>query len=228
MTRAIGRLKAITVARAKTPGMLADGGGLYLRVGPTGGKSWVFRYRRDGKLRDMGLGALHTVTLAEAREQALECRKLRLRGIDPIEARRSGKTEARIAAASAISFQSCAESYIASHKAGWRNAVHAAQWPSSLKTYVYPVLGNLPVQAVDVSLVMQTVEPIWTTKPETAGRVRGRIESILDWAKARGYREGENPARWRGHLENLLPKKSKVRRIEHHAALPYAEIVHLS
>jgi integrase len=224
MARAIGRLKAVTVAKAKTPGLLADGGGLYLRVGPTGSKSWIFRYRRDGRLHDMGLGPFHTVTLGEARDLALECRKLRLRGVDPIEARRAGDAQAKITAASAISFRSCAESYIESHKAGWRNEKHAAQWPTTLESYAYPIFGALPVQAIDVALVMRSLEPIWTARPETASRVRGRIESVLDWAKARGYRQGENPARWRGHLENLLPKRSKVSRIKHLMALPYVEI----
>jgi hypothetical protein len=119
-----------------------------------------------------------------------------------------------------MTFRQCAEGYIKAHKAGWRNPKHAEQWPSTLATYVYPVFGLLPVQTIDVGLVMRAIEPIWAVKSETASRVRGR----LDWAKARGYRQGENPARWRGHLENLLPKKSKVRRVEHHAALPYGEL----
>ncbi len=224
MARPIGRLKAVTVAKTRKPGLLADGGGLYLRVGPTGAKSWIFRYRRDGRLHDMGLGPVHAVSLLEARDAAQECRKLRLRRIDPIEARRAGDAEARIAAASAISFRECAESYIASHKTGWRNARHAAQWPTTLEAYVYPVFGNLPVQAIDVGLVMKALEPIWNTKPETASRVRGRIESIIDWATARGYRKGENPARWRGHLENLVPRRDKVSRVRHLAALPYNRI----
>ena len=224
MAREIGRLKAVTVAKARKPGLLADGGGLYLRVGPTGAKSWIFRYRRDRRLHDMGLGPVHTVSLSEARDAAQECRKLRLRRIDPIEARRAGDAEARIAAASAISFRECAESYIASHQAGWRNPRHAAQWPATLEAYVYPVFGNLPVQAIDVGLVMKALEPIWNTKPETASRVRGRIESIIDWATARGYRKGENPARWRGHLENLVPRRMKVSRVRHLAALPYNQI----
>jgi integrase len=224
MARALSRLKAVTVDKAKTPGLLADGGGLYLRIGPTGAKSWVFRYRRDGKLHDMGLGPLHTVSLAEARDKAHECRKLRLDRIDPIEAREASRRAVKLTAASAITFRECAERYIAAHKAGWRNAVHAEQWPQTLGSYVYPVFGELPVQAVDVGLVMKAIEPLWQSKTETANRTRGRIESILDWAKTRGYREGENPARWRGHLENLLPKRSKVQAVEHHAALPYVEI----
>jgi integrase len=123
-----------------------------------------------------------------------------------------------------MSFDECATAYIAAHRAGWRNVKHAAQWSSTVATYCSPVFGKLPVQLVDVGLVMKAIEPLWATKPETAGRVRGRIERILDWAKVRGYRDGENPARWRGHLDHLLPARGKVRRVKHHAALPYAEI----
>jgi integrase len=177
-----------------------------------------------GRAREMGLGPLHTVSLSEARSKARECRKIRLEGADPIEARNAKRAEARLAAATAMTFQACAEAYIAAHRAGWKNPKHAAQWPSTLATYVHPVFGALPVQAVDVGLVMKVLEPIWKEKPETASRVRGRIESVLDWAKARGYREGENPARWKGHLENLLPARSKVARVEHYSALPYTEI----
>ena len=132
--------------------------------------------------------------------------------------------ETRLNAAKAMTFRDCAARYIASHRAGWRNPKHAAQWEATLATYAGPVMGGLSVQAIDTALVLKVLEPIWTTKPETAGRVRGRIESVLDWAKVRGYRAGENPARWRGHLDKLLPARSKVRRVEHHAALPYAEL----
>jgi integrase len=172
----------------------------------------------------MGLGPLHIVGLAEAREKARECRKLRHEGIDPIEARKARHAEQRLAEASAMTFRECAERYIEAHEAGWKNPKHAKQWPSTLGTYVYPVFGSLPVQAIDVGLVMKVLEPIWRTKPETAGRVRARIEAVLDWAKARGYRNGENPAQWRGHLDNLLPARSKVRKVEHHPALPYGEM----
>jgi integrase len=208
------------------PGLHAAGGapGLYLQVTAGAGRSWVYRYQRAGKRRDMGLGPLDAVSLAEARYRAQEARKLVLEGKDPIESRRLARMASELDAAKAMSFRQCAEAYIAAHRAGWRNPVHAKQWPSTLEMYVYPVFGALPVGAVDVGLVMKAIEPIWEPKPETASRVRGRIESILDWATARGYRRGENPARWRGHLENLLPKKTKVRRVEHHAALPYAEI----
>jgi len=217
--------------------MYADGAGLYLLVGRTGSKSWVYRYRRDGRLRDMGLGPLHTVSLAEAREAALACRKLRREGGDPIEARRAEKQQAKLERAKAMTFRQCAEAYIEAHRAAWKNAKHSAQWPSTLGSYVYPIYGALPVQAIDVTLVMKVLEQpvsgasdenkpalLWWRKPETASRVRQRIESILDWAQSRGYRAGENPARWQGHLENLLPKKTKVRAVEHHAALPYDEL----
>src|SRR6516225_6541962 len=224
MARAIGKLTALAVDKAKRRGYFGDGGGLYLQVSASGAKSWVFCYKEAGRQHEMGLGPQHAIGLAEAREKARECRRVRLEGIDPIEARRTARRRAKLEAAKATTFKQCAERYIDSHKAGWRNPKHAAQWPSTLATYAYPVFGELAVQAIDVGLVMKAVEPIWTTKPETASRVRGRIESVLDWAAARGYRQGENPARWRGLIENLLPKKTKVRRVEHHAALPYVEL----
>jgi integrase len=222
--RVIGKLTTIRVQQAKRRGLYGDGGGLFLQVSQGGAKSWVFRFKEVGRLRVMGLGPVHTVSLAEARDKARECRRLRLVGKDPIEERKLVRAAAQLDAAKAICFKECAEAYIAAHKAGWRDEKHAAQWPASLGTYVYPHFGSLSVQSVDVGLVMRALESIWTAKPETASRVRGRIEAIIDWATARGYRRGENPARWRGHLENLLPSRSKVRRIEHHAALPYEEI----
>jgi len=149
---------------------------------------------------------------------------LRTRGIDPIEARAAGEAEKRVVAAKTMTFDQCAEAYIKAHRAGWRNAKHAAQWTATLATYASPVFGKLPVHAVDTGLVLKALEPIWTTKPETAGRVRGRIELVLDWAAVRGHRKGENPARWRGHLDKLLPARSKVRKVEHHPALPFGEL----
>ena len=156
--------------------------------------------------------------------KALDARRKRHEGIDPIEARRAERARQRLDAAKAITFRQCGEDYIVSHRAGWRNEKHKYQWSATLSTYAYPVIGALPVQAVDTGLVLKVLEPIWTAKPETAGRVRQRMESILDFAKVRGYRDGENPARWRGHLDKLLPARSKVRQVEHHAALPYAEL----
>jgi integrase len=224
MARTIGKLTALTASRAKRRGYYGDGGGLFLQVSASGAKSWVFRFKVNGKLREMGLGPTHTITLAEARQKALECRKARLDGADPIEARRAKRMAAKLDAAKAMTFKACAEHYIAAHKAGWRSPKSLKAWEGTLSSDVYPILGCLPVQTIDTALAMKVLEPIWMQKPETASRVRGRIESIIDWATARGYRTGENPARWRGHLENLLPHKAKVRRVEHHAALPYAEI----
>lgn len=226
MARARKQLSARTVVTIAKPGLVGDGGGLYLHVTASGAKSWIFRWRRDGRSRDMGLGTAgdDDVTLAEARELAAAARRKVREGIDPIEARKVERMAQRLADAKAMTFRECGKAYVAAHQAGWRNAKHAAQWPATLETYVYPVFGALPVQAIDTGLVTKAIEPIWTVKPETASRVRGRIESILDWATARGYRQGDNPARWRGHLENLLPKKTKVRRVEHHAALPHVEL----
>lgn len=224
MAQPFNRLSAVGVRGFAQKGMYHDGGGLYLQVSAGGAKSWIFRFMLDGRAREMGLGPLHAIPLAEARKRAAECRRMRVDGIDPIEVRSAQRVQRRLAAATAMSFEQCAEAYIAAHKAGWKNSKHAAQWPSTLATYIYPVFGTLPVQAVDVGLVMKAIEPIWVQKPETASRLRGRIESILDWATTRDCRQGENPARWRGHLENLLPKKSKVRRVQHHRALPYDEI----
>jgi integrase len=224
MARKINQLSALKVSAAKEPGRYADGGGLYLQVGPAGTKSWIFRFKANGRTRDMGLGPIATINLANAREMAANCRANRLRGIDPIEARKSERAETELAAARAMTFDQCRDTYIEAHEAGWRNEKHRQQWRNTLQAYVTPVFGKMPVQAIDVALVMKVLEPIWSTKPETASRVRGRIESVLDWARARGYRTGENPARWRGHLDDLLPRPSKVRRVQHHAALPYSKV----
>jgi integrase len=229
MARAIERLTAQRVEKIKNaedpkPGMYADGGGLYLRVTPKGARNWVLRYMLNRRPRWMGLGPLALYGLADVRAKALEARRKRHEGIDPIESRRAERARQQLEEAKSITFRQCAESYIASHGAGWRNEKHKYQWPATLNTYAYPFIGTLPVQAVDTSLVLKVLEPIWTQKPETAGRVRQRIESILDFAKVRCYRGGENPARWRGHLDKLLPARSKVRKVEHLAALPYAAL----
>jgi integrase len=172
----------------------------------------------------MGLGAVSAVSLAAAREKAAECRRLRVEGTDPIAARNTRRAKARLAAAKGITFDQCAAAYIAAHEAGWRHPKHRQQWRNTIATYVGPIFGAVPVQDVDVALVMQALEPIWSSKPETASRVRSCIEAILDWAKVREYRAGENPARWRNHLAKLLPKRSKVRNVTHFAALPYNEV----
>jgi integrase len=172
----------------------------------------------------IGLGPYPDVTLAEARDFAFAERCRRREGSDPAEAKRVAKAARHVAAAKAITFRQCAEAYIRDNEAGWKNPKHVAQWSSTLETYVYPIFGNLPVQTVDTGLVRKVLDPIWTTKPETASRVRRRIENVLGWATVSEYRQGDNPARWRGHLENLLPAKTKIRAVEHHAALPYAMI----
>ena len=223
MARTTGRLTALKVSRAKLPGMYADGGGLYLQI-TEGGASWVYRYMLNGRAREMGLGPLALFGLQEARAKAQDARRLRHEGVDPIEHRRTARAQQQLDAAKAVTFQQCAERYIASHRAGWRHAKHVEQWESSLQRLAFPVIGALPVQAINTALVMNVIEAIWDEKPETASRVRGRIESILDWAKARGYRTGENPARWKGHLKNLLPPRSKVRMVEHYAAMPYDQL----
>ena len=229
MTAKYKRLSALKVSRLianEKSGLYPDGGGLYLQKKPQGGASWVFRYKMGGRTtsRDMGLGSAIAVSLSRARTSADEARNLIAAGADPIENRRAQRAAETLEAAKSISFRDCAEKYIAAHKAGWRNAKHAGQWTFTLETYVYPAFGSLSVASVDTGLVLKVIEPIWTTKTETASRVRGRIESILDWAKVRGYRTGENSARWRGHLDKLLPARNKVRKVKHHEALPYAEI----
>ena len=237
MGRSIHRLSAVKVKNAK-PGRrpdgssctrsYADGGGLYLQVTPgiaSISKSWIFRYAiGDSKERFMGLGSLDAVSLADARAKAAECRKQREQGVDPIDEREAQRAAAAIDRAKAMTFDQCAEKYIAAHRAGWRNPKHASQWKNTLTTYASPVFGKLPVGSVDVGLVIKVLEPIWPTKPETASRLRGRVEAVLDWAAARGFRDGDNPARWKGRLENLLPRKSKVRTVQHHAALPFTNV----
>jgi integrase len=205
-------------------GLHADGGGLYLRVSESGSKGWIFRYGKAGKYHDLGLGPIHTIGLPKARELARECRELLWAGTDPIAHRRASLAEQKASDAKVMSFKQCAEAYISSHEAGWRNALHRQQWSHTLSQHVYPAIGDLSVASIDTAHVLKVIEPMWRTIPETASRVRGRIERVLDFAKVRGFRNGENPARWRGHLDHLLPAKRKVKRVEHHAAMPYAEV----
>jgi integrase len=223
-SRESNRLTARVVEQAKRPGYYGDGGGLVLRVAEGGSKVWLFRYKTQGRVREMGLGPIRDVSLAEAREGAREARRLRRAGVDPIDAKHQRQASARVDAAKMITFSQCAAAYIENHRAAWGNAKHAAQWEATLRTYAYPVFGNLPVAAVDTALVVKVLDPIWSKKPETASRLRGRIEAVLDFATVRGYRVGANPARWKGHLKEALPAVSKLRKVRHHAALPYAEI----
>ena len=228
MVREVNRLTAVKVKSLTKPGRFADGDGLYLFVTKAGNRSWVFRYRdrTTGKLRDKGLGPVRHVTLERARELARECRGDLLRGNDPIDLKRRELTAERLNRARRVTFANCVDRYIDAHNAGWRNAKHAAQWRNTLDTYA-SALMPLPVADIEVGQVLGAVEPIWSAKTETATRVRQRIEAVLDWATVRGYRAGENPARWRGHLQKLLPPPAKVKRVQHRAALPYAELPEL-
>jgi len=231
MPRKATALTAVKVRTAQ-PGRYGDGNGLFLLVRPNG-RYWLFRYRTgDGRMREMGLGpageAQGQVTLADARKAASPLWKAVKEGIDPLAARgaeaAAEKAAAQEAAARAITFRTVAEHFITAHEAGWRNPKHRAQWRTTLETYAYPFMRDLPAADVGTAHVLAALEPIWREKPETATRVRGRIEAVLDYAKAREWRSGENPARWRGHLDHLLPSRAKVAKVVHHAALPWREI----
>jgi len=225
MPKRARELTALAVSKLKAEGRYAVGGaaGLHLRVAGNS-RTWVLRIKVAGKRRDMGLGAFPELSLAEARQNALEQRKAVVAGRDPIEERRAQRAREASNIANTRTFAECARAYIEAHAAGWKSAKHAAQWTATLETYAFPILGKLPVAAIDTARVLQVLTPIWTTKTETASRLRGRMESILDWAKVRGYRQGENPARWKNNLRHQLPARSKVQKTEHHAALPYGRV----
>ncbi len=224
MAKQIEKLTPEFINSVDKPGMYPDGLGLYLQVSKWNTKSWLFRYSRNYKLRSLGLGATHTITLLEARKRAKQARQLLLDGIDPIDTKHDKRQQDALERARVMTFDQCAKAYIDAHRHGWKSPKHAEQWTNTLTTYATPIIGGLPVAEVDTALVMKVLNPIWTTKTETASRVRGRIESILGWATVSKLRTGENPARWRDHLENLLPKRSKVQKVAHHPALPYADI----
>lgn len=219
----LNKLTALGVSKMRPPGYYVDGGGLVLQVSRTGTKSWIFRYTFDGKRHEMGLGACGVVDLARARELARACRQLIFDGADPLGARRAVVAARAAENARRMTFDDCAAAYIAAHRGSWRNAKHAAQWTSTLAAYASPVIGTLPVAVVDTDLLVKLLAPIWNTKTETATRLRGRIESILDWATVSKFRQGENPARWRGHLDNLLANPNKVAPVRNHPALPWRE-----
>ncbi len=229
---AIHKLTAPQVRNAKTPGRLNDGAGLYLQTiakpekdGKPAGvfRSWVLIYTApDGRRREMGLGSATTVALADARMAADAARKLLQGGLDPIEHRKAEKAAKALTAARALTFKEAAAAYMTAQSPTWKSAKHEKLWASSLEAYAYPQIGPIAVAAVDVGLVLKVLEPIWAEKPETASRIRQRIEAVLDWASVRGYRAGENPARWRGYLQKALPARAKP--VKHHAALPFAEV----
>ncbi|PWF42250.1 integrase, partial [Massilia glaciei] len=214
------KLSALGVGKISKPGHYGDGMGLWLQVSKSGTKSWVFRYTLKHRPREMGLGSVLTVSLSTARETAKECRAVLLEGHDPLDKREAQRTADTLALAKVISFDKCAAAYIAAHKGSWKNAKHVSQWENTLGTYATPLIGALPVAEVDTDLIVKVLSPIWDTKTETATRLRGRIESILDWATVSKFRQGENPARWRGHLENLLANPNKIAPVRNHPALP--------
>jgi integrase len=213
------------VDQLREPGRYGDGYGLYLQVlGPTN-RSWLFRYERDGRERWMGLGPLHTFNLEEARERARLQRQLLKDGIDPLEQRKAKRGEQALEAAKTMTFEAAARQYHDQHKNKWRNAKHRAQFISTLETYAFPVVGKLAVPEIDMALVLKVLERnhLWAQKTETASRLRGRIEAVLDWATVRGYRTGDNPAQWK-LLAKALPARGQIRKVQHHAALPYTDI----
>lgn len=220
-------LTALQIKHAKE-GMHSDGNGLYLRVQASGAKSWIFRFQLNHKRREMGIGSLADKPAVQARSEAATLSSLVRSGIDPIEHRRKEAEAVALAAiksaAESVTFRIVAEEYIRSHEAGWRNEKHAQQWKNTLKTYAYPTVGDKPVAQITTDNVLTILEPLWTTKTETATRVRSRIELILSYAKAKKLREGENPAIWRGNLDAILPKPTKLKKIRHHPALPYSQM----
>ena len=215
----------MAVKKAVKPGRYNDGSGLYLRIYANGNRAWVFRWRDriTNKLRDKGLGPCWDVTLEQARAAAKVCREQVRAGMDPIGAARATRETKRIEIARRLTFGECSQRYIDAHRAGWRNAKHAEQWTSTLSKHA-ALLNPLQVADITTDLVVQCLEPIWAKKTETATRVRQRIECVLDWAKVRGLRRGDNPARWRGHLDTLLPEPAKLKKVTPRAALPYLEL----
>ncbi len=219
----MGKLTAKQVDNLREPGIYEDGDGLRLVVDGAGNRRWVFRYQRAGKRRAMGLGAFPAVSLKAARDTAAGHRDTLRQGLDPLDEKRAASL---VQAESVVpkTFKECAVEYIESHRAGWKNAKHAQQWTNTLVTYAYPKIGAKPVYLVDTAGILSVLTPIWKTRPETAARIRNRLELVLDAAKALGLRDGENPARWRGHLDKLLPPRSKVAPVKHRPAMPFVEL----
>jgi len=224
----VSKLNPKKIENLTTSGTYEDGNGLRLVVKPNGSKSWVFRFQLNKQRREMGLGGFPDVSLKKARIDAATQRALLLQRRDPLTERNlaiaAKQHTERKAEAKSYTFKMAAAEYIASHRAGWKNAKHAQQWANTLKTYAEPFIGDLPPDDITTDHVLSVLQPIWFEKSETASRVRNRMELVLDAAKARGLRQGENPARWRGHLDKLLPPRLKVRARKHHTALPYSEL----
>jgi integrase len=233
MKRQGNKLTAAAVRAASKHGLYPDGYGLALQVSDFDSKAWVFRFMIAGRARKMGLGPLNTTSLAKARERAQKARDSLAEGIDPLEARGANRLQNRVEAAKSMTFKQCADAYIKANRSGWKNDKHSAQWSATFNETkrgkrAYPaataVINDLPVSAIDTGLVRKVLEPIWYETPETASRVRGRIERVLAWATVAGYRSGDNPARWTGHLKELLPSRTKLAGVEHHSAIPYRDM----
>jgi integrase len=224
MARQINILTDRGIKSQVKPGRYADGNGLYLQVGKSGAKSWLFRYMLDSKSREMGLGSIRMETLSQAREKAKYCKNLLRSGIDPIRNRQERVAIEKADNKEMLSFQKCTEGYLKSHSASWKSARHEEIWLSSVKRFAYPIIGSIHVNKIERGHIMRILDPIWREKTETASRLRGRLESILNWATVQEYRKGDNPARWRGYLDQLLPKPSEIHTVKHFPALPYKEI----
>jgi len=214
-------LGALQVKNLNTPGyhLVGTVPGLNLQITDTGAKSWILRIQIGRERPELGLGGYPAVTLAEAHEDARSKRAMVQAGVDPRAVKKEARSRLIAEQASARTFKACAEAYMAAHEAGWKNPKHAQQWRNTLETYAYPVIGKMLVRDVDRPDVMKVLEPIWKEKIETAKRLRGRIEAVLDWATTSGYRAGLNPARWKGHLDTLLASPGKISKVQHHEAV---------
>jgi integrase len=224
MSKNYRKLSALKVAQISEPGYFGDGDGLYLQVSKAITKSWIFRFNYHGSRHEMGLGPLRDVSLKDARDAAHRCRQVLREGGNPLTERRQAAVQAILCANKGLSFDECAAAFISAHKDTWRNDKHRLQWEATIRTYASPIIGRLPVGEVDTSLVVKVLQQIWSTKTETATRLRGRLERVLDWATVMNFRQGENPARWRGHLDKLLASPEKLAPVKHHPALPWREI----
>lgn len=219
--KTVNKLTVRKIEALTEKGWYPDGHGLYLQISSTGSKSWVYRYQTNGRQHWHGLGTYTRLnSLIQARNAAAQCKQLRKDGIDPIQYQRSKVVNPH----GSVTFKDCAEQYITSQMAGWKNSKHIQQWRNSLNNHAYPVIGSIPVQDIDIAMVLKILEPIWATKTETASRVRQRIESTLDWATIREYRTGANPAQWKGRLDKILPSQHKVQKPKHFAAMKYQEL----
>lgn len=226
MPRVAPQRSALAIQRLSRPGRYAVGGvaGLSMAVSPSGAKSWVLRVMAGGRRREFGLGGYPSVTLEQARHKAREAREHLSNGIDPAQERRAAADALRVADAKRITFRTAAQDFLKRKRPEFRNPKHAKQWATTLETYAYPVMGNLPVNMIELAHVKRTLDPLWGVKTETAKRLRGRIESVIAYATASGYRSGDNPARWRGNLDAVMPKPSKITTVKHHRALPVSDL----